>query len=74
MIWVKYKEKWHGKKYIFWTRKSNILSARKEVKQWNQFNNPYERLTLVTTRKDRPTGLRKTRYRGIYKPYGVRKK
>ncbi|HUT00419.1 MAG TPA: hypothetical protein VMY59_08895 [Candidatus Thermoplasmatota archaeon] len=66
MVWVKYKEKFHGKKTTFWKKKPTVKAARLECRQWNMFDNPYEHVSVMRTTKNRPTGLRKTKHRGIY--------
>jgi hypothetical protein len=67
MVWIQYKEKYHGKTTKMWKNKKTIASARKECKDWNQFNNPHEHLSVVKHSKTKPKGIRKTAYRGIYK-------
>ena len=67
MVWIKFKEKFHGKKYVFWKKKKSVSEAREEAKSWNRFDNPMEHLSVVKSTQERPKGLRKTKHRGIYK-------
>jgi hypothetical protein len=67
MVWVKFKEKFHGQTFVMWKNKKTVAAARKECRNWNQIQNPQEHLSITKTAKKRPKGLRKTPYKGIYK-------
>lgn len=70
MVWVNYKEKFHGKniKGSFWKKHTTAAVARKNVKRWNSFT-PQDHLTILSIRKNKPKGL-KRKYKGVYEHKG----
>lgn len=66
-IWVKYRELHGGKIVTFWKRKSSHQAAERETREWNQWDNPYEHLSISKVQNKKPIGIRKTKYRGIYR-------
>jgi len=66
MVWVKFKEKWHGASFTFWENKS-ISDAKQECKKWNRFGNPEEHLSIIKSTKNKPKCIKETKYPGIYR-------
>ena len=66
MVWVKYKEKFHGQSYIFWKYHKNLEAAKKTVTSWNRFGNKSEHLQILRHRETKPDNLRKGEAKGIY--------
>lgn len=67
MVWVKYKEIHHGKDAVFWEYKKSTKEALTDLRQWNNFNNPYDHLSIIGTNTKRPKGIKKTKDGNIYK-------
>jgi len=49
--WVTYSETFRGTAKKFKRKEKSIEHAEKKVREWNQFNNPYETLSIVKTEK-----------------------
>ena len=66
MVWVKIKEKFHGKTNPtpLWKKYRSEHEARSEARSWNSMNNR-DHLTILRVSKEKPTGL-KEKGHGIY--------
>jgi lipopolysaccharide biosynthesis glycosyltransferase len=67
VIWVKAKEKFHGKDMgTFWKTYKSETEAKVFARQWNSLNSR-DHITVLKLSKTKPTGLRPTKYKTIYK-------
>jgi hypothetical protein len=66
MVYVQWKEK-RGRNWSepFWRKAKSVSEARKFERQWNQFDNPLDKIKLLKTRKKLPKGLKRDKY-GTY--------
>lgn len=65
MVWVRYKERFHGEVRTFWKQKKSVADAKKEAKKWNSIDNPQEHLSVLRSQKTRPKNIVK-KYPNIY--------
>jgi hypothetical protein len=67
MGYAKYHEKYHSTQSTFWKKAKDKKAAKQEERNWNAFQNPEEKLTLLKYSSKKPKNIVKTRYKGIYK-------
>jgi hypothetical protein len=65
-VWVNFVEKFHGKTYNIW-KNTTLTKAENEVKSWNRFGNPQEKLKIkYVDFLGKPKGLKATKVKGVY--------
>lgn len=66
-VWLKAREKFGGKDMgEYWKKYKSLIEARKEILLWNSLT-PNDQLKVKKVVFEKPKGLIKTPYEGIYK-------
>jgi len=65
MVWVKYKEKFHGSTTNMWMKQKSLAAARSHARAWNKYSNPQEHLYIMKSNVEKPKHLIK-KHANIY--------
>jgi len=59
VVYVKWKEK-RGTKWsaAFWKSARSTAAAKKFEKDWNMFDNPYDKIKILSIKTTKPKGIR----------------